>query len=124
MSENLSSSQAQGNCTLLKVICTALPAIAMIAAHWFPWRRVMHRDLHNLERYAIGTSVIVGTSSIAISVSDGDRNDHACMLLLAAGAAGAATALAYIVDELIALRATVAQLNAETEYLNHEHTSQ
>ena len=107
----------QTNCTLLKVLCTALPAVAMVAAHWFPWRRLLHRDLHNLERYAIGTTAIVGTAAVAIAVSDGDRNDHACMLLLAAGAAGAATALAYITDELIALRATVAQLNAESEHL-------
>lgn len=114
----------RSNVTLLKVLCTALPGIAMAAAHWFPWRRVMRRELHNLERYAIGTTAIVGTAAVAIAVSDGDRNDHACMLLLAAGAAGAATALAYITDELIALRATVAQLNAESEFItSHEHNN-
>jgi hypothetical protein len=112
----------RSNTTLLKIVCTVLPGVAMIAAHWFPWRRLLHRDLHNLERYAIGTSAIVGTAAISISVSDGDRNDHAAMLLLAAGAAGAATALAYITDELIALRATVAQMNAENEHLHEYRT--
>lgn len=108
----------QSNTTFLKVVCTVLPAATMAAAHWFPWRRVMHRELHKLEAYSIGTAAIVGTAAVCISVSDGDRNDHTCMLLLAAGAAGATTALAYVTDELIRLRSIIAQISSETEYLH------
>lgn len=90
----------------------------MVAAHWFPWRRLLGRDLHRLEAYTVGTAAIVGTALAAITQSDGDRNDHANMLLLAAAAAGAATVGTYTVDKIIELRANLVAQRAHGEALN------
>lgn len=103
---------------LLTGICATLPAASMAAAHWFPWRRVFRRELYRLEAYTIGTTAIVGTAAIAIANSDGDGHDHSRMLLLAAGAAGLTTLVAYTVDQFVNLRAEIADLKAQKEALN------
>lgn len=108
------------NTRLLSGICATLPAVAMAAAHWFPWRRLFKRDLHRLEAYTIGTTAIVGTAAIAMAASDGDGHDHSRMLLLAAAAAGMTTLVAYTVDEFVRLRGKIAGLEAEQGALQNE----
>lgn len=102
----------------LQGVCAIVPAATLAAAHWFPWQRVFKRDLHKLEAYTIGTTAIIGTAAIAISNSDGDRHDHSRMLLLAAGAAGATTLVAYAVDEFVRLRGEIANLKAQKDALS------
>jgi hypothetical protein len=97
-------------------MCATLPGAAMAIAHWFPWRKVIKRDLHKLETYAIGTAAIVGTAALALANDVvGDGEDHARMLMLAAWSAGATTLIAYTVDEFVAMRAEVAGLRAERD---------
>lgn len=109
---------SRGNTRFLQALCLVFPAATMAAAHWFPWRRILGRDLHRLEAYAIGTATIVGTATAAILHSDGDSNDAAAMLVLAAGSAGAATAAAYAIDEIVGLRADLASQRAQGDALN------
>lgn len=91
----------------------------MAAAHWFPWRRLLGRDLHQLEAYAIGSGAIVGTAAATIVQDEGgDRYDHATMLLFAAGSAGIITLAAYALDEITGLRADLAAQRAGNEALN------
>jgi hypothetical protein len=106
------------NVRFLKGICVVVPAATMAAAHWFPWRRVFHRELHRLEAYACGTTAIVGTAALTIAHSEGDRGDHSTMLLVAAASAGATTLLAYALDKFVQQRARLARLLAEQDVLN------
>lgn len=107
----------QRNTTFLKGFCTVLPAAILAAAHWFPWHKFIHRDLGRLEAYAIGTAAIVGTAGFAISISDGDRDDHAVMLVLSALAAGGMTVGAYAIDDKIKTNGKLADLSAQLEAL-------
>jgi hypothetical protein len=105
---------------LLKTLCVLLPATAMTGAHWFPWKRHLGRDLNNLERYIIGTAAIVGTANLAISQSEGDRDDHVVMLLLSAISAGLTTLAAYAIDRDAKLRAECANLAAQMQVVKGE----
>lgn len=78
---------------------------------------MIHRDLHRLETYAIGTTAIVGTASFAIALSDGDKDDHVVMLNLAALAAGAMTITAYTIDIVIRLHGRITDLSAQLKAL-------
>lgn len=86
----------------MRGICVVVPAAALLAAHWFPWRKAIKRDLHRLEAYTIGTSMIVGTAAAAMS-SDGSPSgrEHAKLLLTATMSAGFATVLAWWIDAFI-----------------------
>jgi hypothetical protein len=99
-------------------ICAIVPAMTMAAAHWFPWRRLLHRELRNTEAYAIGTVAIVGTAVVSIAASDGDSDDHIRMLLLAALSAGIATLAAHHIDDDVKVRAENAGLKAERDVLH------
>lgn len=92
-------------------LCALFPGAAMAGAHWFPWRR-MGRELHRLEAYAIGTAAIVGTSTVAILSSDGDREDHARLLSLATLSAGVVTLAAWAIDALLDKKAEGSAKNA------------
>lgn len=107
--------------TLLKAVSFVIPATAMAAAHWFPWRRLFRGDLNRLAAYAIGTSAIVGTAALAISVSDGDRREHRTLVLLAALGAGLATLLAYTIDKFVDMRAELAEKQAAKDVLTSDH---
>lgn len=109
---------SKGNVRFLQAICFLVPGVAMAAAHWFPWRRLLGRDLHQLEAYCIGTATIVGISSAAITQSEGDGYDDALMLLSAAASAGGVVVAAYALDEIIGLRADLAAQRAHGEALN------
>lgn len=103
--------------TLLKAVTFVIPATAMAAAHWFPWRRIFKSELHRLIAYAIGTTAIVGTAAVAMSVSDGDRRDHRALLLLAALGAGVTTLMAYTIDKFVDMRARLVAAEAREKVL-------
>ena len=54
---------------LLVAVAAVVPGLAMMMAHWFPWRALLGRDLGRLECYAWGTAWIVGTSTGAMRLS-------------------------------------------------------
>jgi hypothetical protein len=105
------------NSILAKGLCVALPVSILAAAHWFPWRKVIRRDLHQLEAYTIGTTAIVGTASVAMAISDSECEDHVLMLWLAACSAGLVTIAAHTVDAFVRLYVKVADLEAQKKAL-------
>lgn len=50
-------------------VTAIVPGLAMAAAHWFPWRAVLGRDLNRLESYAWGCAWIVGIAAAAMRLS-------------------------------------------------------
>jgi argininosuccinate lyase len=105
------------NTRILKTICIVLPMVTLAAAHWFPWKRYLHRDLNRFECYAIGTGAIVGTAALAIAASEGDRDDHVVMLGFAAVSAGVTTLLANASDYVADLRGELAKVKGQLEAL-------
>lgn len=101
------------NTTLLKGLCGILPAALLAAAHWFPWSQKLGR----LQSYAIGTGAIVGTAGLAIALSNGDRDDHVTMLMIAAASAGGITVAAHEIDDRIGQRGRIANLEAQINAL-------
>lgn len=105
------------------LICATVPALAMTAAHWFPWRQTLARDLHPLEAYAIGTAGIVATAAAVIAADrEGDGNQHAALLLTAAAAAGVATLSAWLWDDLLTLRLQIVEAAHYGDALSYVHT--
>lgn len=105
------------NILALKGFCVIVPAALMAAAHWFPYRKVLGRHLYELEAYTIGTAIIVGTATVAISLAKSDSKDHVFMLGLATASGGIATVIAHMIDEHTSLRATNKGLAAQMEAL-------
>lgn len=89
---------------------TALvPALAMLAAHWFPWRVFLGRDLGRIECYAWGTAWIVGVATATMRLSQRidaplTPDEAARLTELSAISAGTATIAAYLIDDLGAHR--------------------
>ena len=88
---------------LLIAVVAVVPGLAMMMAHWVPWRALLGRDLGRLECYAWGTAWIVGTSTAAMRLSDRagaplTPGDSARMVEVAALSAGLATIGAYAFD--------------------------
>lgn len=108
------------NTGILQGLCVVLPTALLAAAHWFPWKRVRQRELHQLEAYAIGTGAIVGTAGFAIALSNGDKNDHVGLLGLATLSAGGITLAAHAIDAFAKSHGEVANLKAQIKALQ-EH---
>jgi hypothetical protein len=109
------------NIQVLKSLCVVVPAGLMVAAHWFPWRQVLGRELDVKECYAIGTAIMFGTSMAVMSLSEGDKDDHIVMVALTCAAGGVATLAAYEIDDRMETRAKLADANARLEALNIYH---
>jgi len=41
-------------------LAATFSALLIIGGHWFPWRALLHRDLHRLEAYIMGLLAITG----------------------------------------------------------------
>ncbi len=80
----------------LLALAVLVPSLAMLAGHWFPWRKVLRRPLHRVEGYIYGVGWILLIPLAALTYAG--LWDHAALLAGAAGGAGAATLLAYAVD--------------------------
>lgn len=72
------------------------PALAMFAGHWFPWRKVLRRDLYPVESYIYGVAWILAVPLAALLYAG--MWGYAALLAGAAASAGAATLGAYAVD--------------------------
>lgn len=80
-----------------------IPGLAMLAAHWFPWRVVLGRDLGRIECYIWGTGWIIGIAGAAMRLSQRldaplTPDQSARMAEVAATSAGIATVGAYLID--------------------------
>lgn len=95
--------------TALRIAAATVPGIAMIAAHYLPWRKAIGRQLHRLEAYAIGTAAIVGTAVGLLEIADREEVDieprsAAEIVILSAASAGVATLTAWTLDASIEQR--------------------
>lgn len=85
-------------------VTATVPALAMLAAHWFPWRGLLGRDLSRIECYAWGTAWIIGVASAVMRMSrhiDAPLapDEAATIAELSAASAGIATIAAYLIDD-------------------------
>ena len=88
---------------LIFALASTVPATAMIAAHYMPWRMALGRPLHRLEAYAIGTSAIVSGSVTPLLIADAadveiTPRQAAAIITTSAAAAGIATIAAWLLD--------------------------
>lgn len=83
-------------------IAAGFSALVIGVGHWFPWRQLLHRELHRLEAYVYGVLAIV-VPVVVVLQRRGDvfttRLLVACVL-----AAGAATLLGKLIDLIAAYR--------------------
>lgn len=90
---------------LFYFIAITMPGLAMMAGHWFPWPRILGRDLARPEAYIYGTTWIVGLPTLLlVAAAFGNVHGHllifAGLYLAALASAGIATLAAYIIDNL------------------------
>ena len=81
----------------LLALAILLPALAMLAGHWFPWRKVLRRPLWPVEGYIYGTAWILAVPLLALAYAG--LWGYVALLAGAACSAGAATLAAYAVDK-------------------------
>lgn len=105
-----------------------VPGLAMAAAHWFPWRAVLGRNLSRLECYAWGTAWIVGIAAACMRLSSRidaplSPDQSARITEIAAVSAGTATVAAYVIDDWTAHRRAnvAARIAAEAKRNHAEH---
>lgn len=85
------------------IAIAALASVLIISVmHWFPWRALLHRDLHRIEAYILG---IVAILAPAISLLWTQGNTGAIAIILACSvAAGVATIGAKAIDKIAEYR--------------------
>lgn len=77
------------------------PSALMLAAHWFPWRRVMGADLPRPLAYAYGMGVILAVCTFLFWYMQPSWEWATGYLWIVALSAGAATLAAYAVDSAV-----------------------
>lgn len=83
-------------------IATCATILLISVMHWFPWRALLHRDLHRIEAYILG---IVAILAPAISLLWTQGNTGAIAIILACSvAAGVATIGAKAIDKIAEYR--------------------
>lgn len=80
----------------LLALALIAPFLAMLAGHWFPWRKVLRRPLHAPECYIYGVLWILAVPLAALAYAG--LWFYAALLGGSVAAAGAGTLLAYAVD--------------------------
>ena len=90
-------------------MATIVPGLAMLAAHYFPWRALLGRDLGRIECYSWGTAWIMGISTAGMRISARlgqplPPADCARLVELSAVSAGVCTVAAYAIDHWSGLR--------------------
>lgn len=81
------------------IIATVVMPFSMIwIGHWFPWRKLIRRQLRRGEAYIYGTACIL-IMPLFLMAAHG-LWFFAAMLALSAATAGAATGLAYWIDKV------------------------
>lgn len=89
-------------------------ALAIAVAHWFPWRKLLRRELPKLAAYCIGVATILGAPSLVYWRSGPLSGPETITLFWAAGvAAGATTFLCWLVDA--AIEGTHLRIDAEEQ---------
>jgi hypothetical protein len=78
------------------IIGFLVPAMAMLAGHWFPWKKLFGRELTRIQAYAYGTGWIVGVPCIVLAI----WQEWLAIVVIIASTSGAAlaTLAAYALD--------------------------
>jgi len=97
-------------------IVSLVPALLMLAGHYFPIPSLTGRPMPLLVRYAVGVSGIIAGFALVAPLW------ATLLLLMAAAGAGAATALAYLVDHHIALYRRVLEQDFANETVHKLRT--
>lgn len=85
------------------MIAAMAPGLAMAAGHWFPWRRLLNRDLSRPECYIYGCCWIIGVPSTLLILAyhwqiPASPLVSVGLYITALISAGAATLAAYAID--------------------------
>ena len=95
-------------------IALFVPALLMVAGHYFPWRPLIGRDLHPNAARIYGVGVIGAIFSVLIFwLPDLTAPWVIALLWTCIVSAGGATVAVWILDALIAAQATVASKTAQ-----------
>lgn len=88
---------------VLQFICVSFSALAIFAAHWFPWPLVFGRKLRRLEAYVTGTAAIFAPPTVAIlyAYKQLDSIDALWLFWLSGVGAGIATLAAWGIDNAV-----------------------
>lgn len=81
---------------VIYLLAISLPALGILAGHWFPWRKVIGKELTRVQAYSYGVFWIVLVPCV-VMLAQGEIG-HVLLLLTSVAAAGLATIGAYAVD--------------------------
>jgi drug/metabolite transporter (DMT)-like permease len=76
--------------------------LLIAVGHWFPWRAVLHRELHRVEAYVYGVTSILAPAFVVLAL----RDDWYAIYLVGACtvAAGATTITTKAIDRIVEWR--------------------
>jgi hypothetical protein len=97
-------------------LLVVIPALAMAAAHWFPWRKTFGRDLPRTIAYGYGMVIILVTVTFVTWAMRPEWPVFIGYLWIAALAAGAATLAAYAIDAAVEARHLRADMKDKAEH--------
>jgi len=94
-------------------IAAGFSALFIAGGHWFPWRAMLHRDLHRLEAYVYGVlSILLPAGAVLWMQAEW----YAIALLVACtAAAGVTTATTKGVDRIIEWRNELHDMRARSD---------
>lgn len=84
------------------ILAALVSALLIIGGHWFPWRLMLHRDLHRIEAYTYGVASIL-IPACAVLAWWGAW-DAVTVVTSCALAAGVTTVASKLVDLVIEFR--------------------
>jgi hypothetical protein len=94
-------------------LAAGFSALLIAGGHWFPWRALLHRDLHRVEAYIYGVLAILGPACVALWV----RGDWYAIYLVGACAvaAGAVTVTTKAIDRVAEWRNELHDMRARQD---------
>lgn len=106
-------------------IALLLPAVVLMALHWFPWVDAINRELHRLESYVLGVATINGTALALILLAantspESSARFAALLLALATASGGGGTLLAWGIDYIVRQRRSQRRISARQAIAQRE----
>lgn len=88
-------------------------ALLIAVGHWFPWRALLHRELHRVEAYIYGVLAILTPACVALAL----RGDWYAIYLVVACAvsAGVVTVATKAIDRVAAWRNELHDMRARQD---------
>ena len=103
---------------MVYLVLMALAISGQLAAHYFPWKRLMHRELPRPLAYIIGVAIMITPYAVWLGMTGAYSN--LVGLLVVVFSSGLAVLLAYLLDAWLSTRAQAEIEKAEADCIKKD----